>query len=271
MSAASLFDLTGKVGLVTGANSGLGFGFASGIAKCGGDVVVWGRRADKNEQAAEKLRKMGAGRVHCQSVDVSDEKQVVDGMAEAVEAMGRIDCVVANAGGVSGAPLHQMTTQMYNDLLAVAQHGGFFTLREAVKHMKARADAGDPGGSIIVCGSLTTFMGHAGIAHYAAAKGAMASIMRSIAVEYGRDGIRANVVCAGLFWNGPMENAPEARHGTAEAGDAREEPDPAHGQPRRPRGHHRVPDERLLEVPHGQPDRDRRWPVDPDDHLSADR
>src|SRR6267142_2617464 len=124
MSAASLFDLTGKVGLVTGANSGLGFGFASGIAKCGGDVVVWGRRADKNEQAAEQLRKMGARRVHCQSVDVADE----------------------------------------------AQHGAFFTLREAVKHMKARADAGDPGGSIIVCGSLTTFMGHAGIAHYAAAK-----------------------------------------------------------------------------------------------------
>jgi NAD(P)-dependent dehydrogenase (short-subunit alcohol dehydrogenase family) len=76
--------------------------------------------------------------------------------------------------------------------------------------MKARADAGDPGGSIIVCGSLTTFMGHAGIAHYAAAKGALASIMRSIAVEYGRDGIRANMVCAGLFWNGPMENAPDA-------------------------------------------------------------
>jgi len=123
--------------------------------------------------------------------------------------MGRIDGVVANAGGVSGAPLHKMSTQMYNDLLAVSQHGGFFTLREGVKHMKARADAGDPGGSIIVCGSLTTFMGHAGIAHYAAAKGAMASIMRSIAVEYGRDGIRANMVCAGLFYSGLMENAPK--------------------------------------------------------------
>jgi NAD(P)-dependent dehydrogenase (short-subunit alcohol dehydrogenase family) len=173
MTAADLFDLTGKVGLVTGANSGLGFGFASGIAKCGGDVVVWGRRADKNEQAAEQLRKMGAGRVHCQSVDVADEAQVVAGMAEAIEAMGRIDG------------------------------------REGVKHMKARADAGDPGGSLIVCGSLTTFMGHAGIAHYAAAKGAMASITRSIAVEYGRDGIRANVVCAGLFYSGLMENAPD--------------------------------------------------------------
>ena len=209
MTALDLFDLTGKVGLVTGANSGLGFGFASGIAKCGGDVVVWGRRADKNEQAAEQLRKMGAGRVHCQSVDVADEAQVVAGMAEAIEAMGRIDGVVANAGGVSGAPLHKMSTQMYNDLLAVSQHGGFFTLREGVKHMKARADAGDPGGSIIVCGSLTTFMGHAGIAHYAAAKGAMASIMRSIAVEYGRDGIRANMVVAGLFYSGLFENAPD--------------------------------------------------------------
>ncbi len=199
MSAADLFDLTGKVGLVTGANTGLGFGFASGIAKCGGDVVVWGRRAEKNQEAAERLREMGARRVHSQNVDVSKEDQVVAGMAEAVEVMGRVDGVVANAGIFSSAPLHEMTTAMYESMLAVNQHGAFFTVREAVKHMKARADAGDPGGSIILCGSLTTIRGHAGIAHYAAAKGAMASVMRSVAVEYGRDGIRANMVCAGTF------------------------------------------------------------------------
>ena len=199
MGAAELFDLTGKVGLVTGANSGLGFGFASGIARCGGDVVVWGRRAQKNLEAAERLRKMGAGRVHCQSVDVSQEDQVVTGMAEAVEVMGRVDGVIVNAGLFARAPLHEMSTKMYEELLAVNQHGAFFTLREGVRHMKARADGGDPGGSVIVCGSLTTFLGHKGALHYGAAKGALASMMRSIAVEYGRDGIRANMVCAGTF------------------------------------------------------------------------
>jgi NAD(P)-dependent dehydrogenase (short-subunit alcohol dehydrogenase family) len=209
MSAADLFDLTGKVGLVTGANSGLGFGFASGIAKCGGDVVVWGRRAEKNLEAAQQLRKVGARRVHCQSIDVSQEDQVVAGMVEAVEVMGRVDGVVANAGITGSAPLHEMSTKAYEDVLAVNQHGGFFTLREGVKHMKARADAGDPGGSVIVCGSLTTFLGHKGMAHYGAAKGAMASMMRSIAVEYGRDGIRANMVCAGLFHSEIMAGAPD--------------------------------------------------------------
>jgi NAD(P)-dependent dehydrogenase (short-subunit alcohol dehydrogenase family) len=208
MTAADLFDLTGKVGLVTGANSGLGFGFASGIAKCGGDVVVWGRRADKNEEAAAQLREMGAARVHCQSVDVSDEAQVVAGMTEAVEVMGRVDGIVANAGFVTFAPLHEMSTETYNELLAVAQHGGFFTLREGVKHMKARADAGDPGGSVIVCGSLSVFMGHKGLAHYGAAKAAMASIMRSIAVEYGRIGIRANMVAAGMIYTGMVAEQP---------------------------------------------------------------
>ncbi|MFI5047147.1 MAG: SDR family NAD(P)-dependent oxidoreductase [Acidimicrobiia bacterium] len=209
MSAADLFDLTGKVGLVTGANSGLGFGFASGIAKCGGDVVVWGRRADKNEEAAEQLLAMGAGRVHSASVDVSDEAAVVAGMADALEVMGRVDGVVANAGFVTSAPMHEMTTEMYTDMIATAQHGGFWTVREGVKHMVARAEAGDPGGSVIACGSLTTFMGHAGMVHYGAAKGAMAAIMRSLAIDGGQYGIRANTVCAGLFYNGPMMAAPE--------------------------------------------------------------
>lgn len=209
MSANDLFDLTGKVGLVTGANSGLGFGFASGMARCGADVVVWGRRAAQNEKAATRLREMGAGRVSCQSIDVSSEDEVVRGMQDAVAEMGRLDCVVANAGVADGAPFHEMTTERYEALLAVNQHGAFFTLREAVKHMKARADAGDPGGSLIVCGSLSNARGVPGMAHYGAAKGAIESVVKSIATEYGRDGIRANVVAAGAFYTGLMGGVPE--------------------------------------------------------------
>src|SRR5215204_3221221 len=115
-------------------------------------------------------------------------------MAEAVEAMGRIDGVVSNAGGGGLVPFHEMSTDVYMDMINVAQHGGFYTLREAVRHMKARADAGDPGGSLIACGSLTIFQGHVGLEHYGAAKGALASMIRSIAVEYGRIGVRANMV-----------------------------------------------------------------------------
>jgi NAD(P)-dependent dehydrogenase (short-subunit alcohol dehydrogenase family) len=197
--SSNLFDLSGKVGLVTGGNQGLGFGFATGIAKCGGDLVIWGRRPEKNEEAAEALRQYGV-RVFTQSVDVSDEAQVARGMAAAVDEMGRVDCVVANAGISSTPPsFHEMPSEMYHELLAPSQHGVYYTLHEAVKHMVARAEAGDPGGSLIVCGSRTVTHGVRSKEHYAAAKGAALAMMRCIAVEYGAYGIRANMVSAGYF------------------------------------------------------------------------
>jgi NAD(P)-dependent dehydrogenase (short-subunit alcohol dehydrogenase family) len=193
------FDLTGKVALVTGANSGLGLGFATGIAKAGGDVAIWGRRSDRNEQAAGELRRHG-GRVLAQTVDVSDESQVVGATAAAVAELGRIDCVVANAGISTRAPsFDRMTSDLWHDLLAVNLHGAFYTLREGVRHMVQRAEAGDPGGSVIVCGSLLVFSGVPRLQHYGAAKAALASVTRSIAVEYGRHGIRANMVAPGWF------------------------------------------------------------------------
>jgi NAD(P)-dependent dehydrogenase (short-subunit alcohol dehydrogenase family) len=197
--SGGLFDLSGKVGLVTGANQGLGLGFATGMAKAGADVVVWGRRPEANEAAARQLRAHGV-RVSTRSVDVTDEQQVADGIDDAVAAMGRLDCVVANAG-TAAVPeaFHRLTTAEYERQLAAAQHGAFFTLREATRHMVARADAGDPGGSLIACGSLTVLRGVPGREHYAAAKGAVLAMIRSIAVEYGGRGIRANMVAAGYF------------------------------------------------------------------------
>ncbi len=209
MSTQELFDLTGKVALVTGGNSGLGLGFATGMAKCGADIVVWGRRADRNAQAEELLLAAGAPRVWSQTVDVSDEEQVVAGMAAAVEHMGRVDCVVQNAGFASLAPFHEMSTDEYRSLISVAQDGGFWTLREGVRHMVARAEAGDPGGSLLLCGSLTQFRGEPMIAHYGAAKSAMQSMMRSVALEYGHLGIRANMVCAGWFHTEMYGGAPK--------------------------------------------------------------
>jgi NAD(P)-dependent dehydrogenase (short-subunit alcohol dehydrogenase family) len=204
-----LFNLTGKVVLVTGGNSGLGLGFASGIAKCGGDVVIWGRRPAENAAAATALRELGAGRVHTQEVDVSSEDQVVGGMAEAVRVMGRVDGLVQNAGMATGISFHQMTAAQYHELLATNQHGGFFVMREAVRHMVWRAEAGDPGGSILVCGSLTVFLGVEQVAHYGAAKAALGAMMRSIAVEYGPQGIRANMVCPGYIYTALYGGYPE--------------------------------------------------------------
>ena len=197
--ASNPFDLSGKVALITGANNGLGLGFARGIAKAGGDLVIWGRRAERNEEVAGGLREHGV-RVLAQAVDVSEESQVCEAMADAVRQLGRLDCVIVNAG-ISTRPssFHEMSSQMWHELLATNLHGAFYTLREAVRHMVERADAGDPGGSLIVCGSLAALGGVPRLEHYGAAKGALAAVVRSIATEYGGRGIRANMVAPGYF------------------------------------------------------------------------
>jgi NAD(P)-dependent dehydrogenase (short-subunit alcohol dehydrogenase family) len=205
-----LFDLTGKVVLATGANSGIGLGFLQGCAKQGADVVVWGRRADRNAKAVAHLRELGAKRTHAEEVDVADEAAVDAAFASTLKAMGRVDCVFANAGLSSNAPsFAEMTSKTYHDLINVNQHGAFYTLRAAARHMTDRAKAGDPGGSIVACGSLSIFHGIPAMEHYAAAKGAVAAMIKSIAAELGPIGVRANMIAPGFIVSGFMEGAPE--------------------------------------------------------------
>jgi len=192
--AQNLFDLTGKVALVTGANSGLGFGFAEGLARAGSDLVIWGRRPDANLHAAEKLRAFGV-RVHAQSVDVSDEASIVAGVTEALQVMGRIDTVVANAGIASQKPFIEMDATTYHALIDVNQHGVVFTLREVARHMVERGG----GGSLILCGSGSIFQGVPTMTHYGAAKGALNALAKGIAAELGPHGIRCNVIAPGFI------------------------------------------------------------------------
>lgn len=194
----NLFDLTGKTALVTGGNSGIGLSFLRGMAKSGADVVMWGRNADKNEAAAAELRSYG-GRVFTDIVDVAVEAEVVAGIERAVAEMGRLDTVVANAGFTSMSRFTTMTSETYHNLLNTNQHGAFYTLREAAKHMVARAEAGDPGGSLIICGSMSIFAGVPNLAHYGAAKGALNSMSKALAVELGPQGVRVNVIAPGFI------------------------------------------------------------------------
>ncbi|MET0239916.1 MAG: SDR family NAD(P)-dependent oxidoreductase [Sphingobium sp.] len=194
------FDLSGKVVLGAGANSGIGLGFLMGCARQDADVVVWGRRADRNEAALDQLSNAGAGRVHHEEVDVSSEEAVQSAFRSTLDAMGRVDCLFANAGFSSRAPsFPDMTTEMYHELLNVNLHGAFYTLREATRHMRDRALSGDPGGSIVVCGSLSIFHGLQGMEHYAGAKGALAAMVKGLAVEMGQYGVRANMIAPGFI------------------------------------------------------------------------
>ncbi|MFK7894534.1 MAG: SDR family NAD(P)-dependent oxidoreductase [Myxococcota bacterium] len=208
--SGGLFDCTGKVALVTGGNGGLGLAFATGVAKMGGDIAIWGRSAGKNATAKAALLAAGARRVEADQVDVSSEDQVAAGYERLISEFGRLDSVFANAGRTSKSrSFLTLSSEEWNELLAANLHGAFFTLREGAKRMVARAEAGEPGGSLVFCGSLSMMHGVAGIADYAASKGGMAAVVRGIAVELGRYEIRANTIAPGFVMTGIMDGADE--------------------------------------------------------------
>ena len=192
------FDLSGKVALVTGGNRGIGFGMAEALADAGADIAIWGRDDRRNAQAADALRKRGV-RVYARPVDVSVESEVAAGMRETVGELGRIDAVFANAGlgALDLPPFVDVTTELYRRIVSVNLDGAFWTLREAARHMVERAQAGDPGGSLIGIASLAAIEGAARNQAYAATKGGLISMIKSCAVELARYGVRANTILPG--------------------------------------------------------------------------
>ena len=207
-----MFDLTNRVVLATGGASGIGLGFLTGCARQGADVVIWDKSEARQADAAATLKRAGARRVHVQTVDVSDENAVEIAFAATVAEMDRVDCVFANAGFSTRAPsFMELTTEAYHQLLAVNLHGAFYTLREASRHMRDRALSGDPGGSIVVTGSLSIFHGLQGMEHYASAKGALAAMVKGLAVELGQYGVRANMLAPGFILTGMTGQSAGAR------------------------------------------------------------
>ncbi|MBI3513600.1 MAG: SDR family oxidoreductase [Proteobacteria bacterium] len=192
-----VFDLTGKVALVTGGNGGIGLGMARGLAAAGADVVIWGGNPQKLARAEATLKTHGR-RALAQRCDIADEAAVERSFAEAVAAFGRIDACFANAGvGQKRAALHELSTAEWRRVMSVNLDGTFFTLRAASRHMVERAKAGDPGGRLVAVASTAAVHGPARATAYAASKGALLAMMRSLAVELARHGVTANSILPG--------------------------------------------------------------------------
>jgi NAD(P)-dependent dehydrogenase (short-subunit alcohol dehydrogenase family) len=190
---ADMFSLKGKTALVTGGNSGIGLGMAEALTRAGADVCVWGTSGEKNRKAVETLRSHGT-KVMSQEVDVGDEESVERAFAELVSAFGALHACFANAGVAGMAPsFDKMPADEWRRVLRINLDGVFFTLRAAARQMASQGS----GGSIVVTGSLASMEGQPRGEHYAAAKGAIVSMVKSIAVEYARHGVRANAVIPG--------------------------------------------------------------------------
>ena len=193
---SNLFDLTGKIALVTGGNSGIGLGFAEGVAKHGAGVCIWGTNAEKNAAAVRTLEAHDVP-VHAIVCDVSDEAAVERSFSETLSVFGRVDACFANAGVGGGAPFDELTAEQWHRVLKVNLDGLFYTLRCAARHMKQRAEQGNRGGRLIGTASLGAIMGMPRNEAYAASKGGVISMMQGLAVEFARYGVTANSVLPG--------------------------------------------------------------------------
>ena len=189
----SLFDLTGHVALITGGNGGIGLGMADALAAHGATVAIWGTNPAKNAAAAEQLRSHG-GRVLDLICDVGDHQAVIDSMAATIDTLDRVDSCFVNAGVGGQAPSFVgMTEDEWHRVLRVSLDGAFYTAQEAVKRMVAQGD----GGSVIMTTSGSAKFGQQKGQHYAGSKGAVISMMKGIAVEHARHGIRCNAILPG--------------------------------------------------------------------------
>lgn len=196
-----LFDLTGKVALVTGGNGGIGRGMAEALAGAGASVAIWGRDEERNAEALEAVLAHG-GKAIALGVDVSDEARVVEAFAETLSTFDAIDAVFANAGvGAGSTRFEDMTTQEWRWIFKVNMEGVFWTFREAVKHMKPRRS-----GSLVVTSSVSADAGFPRGEHYAATKAGVRALIQGLAVEYGRYGIRANAIAPGWVVTGMTDS-----------------------------------------------------------------
>ena len=194
MSASPLFDLSGKTALVTGSSGGLGLAMARGLAEAGARVVLNGRDGTKLAATAKAFEAEGR-RVLTRAFDVADEAAVRRAF-ERFDAEGvDIDILVNNAGVQLRKPMLDLTTDEWTRVLDVHLTAAFQVGREAARRMIARGR----GGKIINIGSLMSEVARPTIAPYAAAKGGMKMLTRSMAAEWAQHNIQANAIGPGYI------------------------------------------------------------------------
>ncbi len=194
MKVEQLFDLSGRTAIVTGGNGGIGLGMAKGLAGAGADIVIAARNAEKTAQAVQEIEALGVRAIGL-SVDVTDEAQIRQMVADTVDALGRVDILVNNAGTVVRKTPEQTTTEEWDLVLDVNLRSAFLAAREVYPRMQQQG-----GGKIINIGSMFSLFGGGGSgAPYSSSKGGVVQLAKSLAVAWAKDNIQANAILPGWF------------------------------------------------------------------------
>ena len=198
--ALDLFKLDGKVAVVTGGAKGLGYFMAEGLAEAGADIAICGRgQSGGLEEARERLENTGRKCIAIEC-DVSNEASVIAMANEVKDRFGRCDILVNNAGIGGMTPSVDLSAEAFAQMMDVNLKGMFLCCREIGKQM-----IDDGGGCIINLSSLNGQVGFStGMAHYATSKIGVVGMTRSLAVEWGKHGIRVNAILPGNMEEGMM-------------------------------------------------------------------
>jgi 2-deoxy-D-gluconate 3-dehydrogenase len=190
-SAKDLFDLSGRVAIVTGGNGGIGLGIAQGLAGAGASLLVVGRDGAKNEEAVAQLQAMGASATAL-GADVTQEADWERIIRYTLDHFGGVDILVNNAGMSMRKPAEEYTLADWHTTMDTNLTSAFLGTRGVYRSMKQRG-----GGKIINVASLTSFLGGGFNVPYTASKGGMLQLTRGLAVAWAKDNIQVNAVLPG--------------------------------------------------------------------------
>ena len=188
---SNLFDLKGKVALVTGGNGGIGLGMAKGMAAAGASVIIAGRNKAKTEKAIKELQALGA-KADFVEFDALDEKSCKEAVDRAAQKFGRLDILINNAGTTVRKQPQDLTTADWNLVMTTNLTSAFQCSQVAYPHMKKLG-----AGKVINIGSMMTLFGAAYAAPYAASKGGIVQMTRAMATAWAKDNIQVNSILPG--------------------------------------------------------------------------
>ena len=186
-----MFDLKGKIAIVTGGNGGIGLGMARGLAAAGAGIVVAARNTDKSKKAVAELEGLGVEALAV-TVDVTDEAAVGGLVETTVKRFGRLDILINNAGTNIRKPAHQLSAEEWHRVIDTNLTSAFLCSRASHPAMKAAG-----GGKVINIGSMMSIFGASFAPAYAASKGGIVQLTKSMASAWAPDNIQVNAVLPG--------------------------------------------------------------------------
>lgn len=192
MSFAKL-DLNDRVAVVIGGTSGIGHAIALGLAEAGADVVPTSRRPEQVDVAADEIEALGRKTVRCVS-DVADRNSLEHLLSETVSKLGKVDILVNSAGTTKRTPTLDVTIEEWSGIIETNLTGTLRACQIFGRHM-----IGNGYGRIINIASLSSFVALFEVAAYAASKAAVASLTKSLAVEWAKNGVNVNAIAPGVF------------------------------------------------------------------------